>query len=213
MDDNKCCNGTCLELQLNMLNNPEHVFLEKDDSENITILLENQILYYKNERSVYNNYLHTLGLVEEILNLMNIDQDVTSSEYELKMNSSQKQVHTPTYNCGWGDSESSVVPDFDTTVILTVKNEMKTEDNSGDNNSGDAVNDKTNDKAYVQKEFNDFSKIFLETSNNSSSQSTQPNKKVRKLPPKVTVSDNQDQKEDTTMKRTSVKSDKKRNKE
>ena len=160
-----------------MFDNPEQNS-EKDDSGNLTGLLKVKMFYY--ERPVYYNYLYTLEL-EEIPDSMDIDQNVTSfiSKYELKVNTLQKQVYIPTYNCSWGDSDSDslVVPVFDTTSVLTIK----------DDNFGDEAND-------------------------SSPPSTPPNKKVRKLPSKVTTSDNKVRNEVTTIKRTSVKYNKKRSK-
>ena len=49
---------------------------------------------------MYDNYLYRFEL-EEIPDPMDIDQDVTSStsKYELKVDTSQKIVYIPIYNC------------------------------------------------------------------------------------------------------------------
>ena len=77
--------------------------------------------------------------------------------------------------------------DVDNTSVLTHKGEMNTKDKSVD---------MVGDEPYFQKEFNDFFTMTLETSNNSSSPSTQANKKRKKSPPKVTASDGNDKQKD-----------------
>jgi len=116
-DENMYYYDTCIELQLNMSDNPKVVSEEdeKQDNEGLTGLLQEKILDY--DKPVYDNYLHSFEL-EEITDQMDIDHDGTSSKCEdkLKVDSSLKYASSLYYKSSWEDFDcfdGSVVPAID----------------------------------------------------------------------------------------------------